>query len=188
MSSELISSMHRLFSCEETHAHIDYHSKYLASLITECFNKQKVIGICGNGGSCADAQHFSSELVCTYRSRKRPPIAAIALTTDTSILTAWSNDVAYDSVFARQIKAHRHILGLFIALSTSGKSSNVNEAIQISSQENIPSVLITGNHNHQLPTNVTHTIKLPSSDTPVIQLLTSYLYHATCEILEETIA
>lgn len=156
-------------------------------MIYECYLQNKFVGIIGNGGSSADAQHFASELVCTYRSLERPPIPAIAFTTDTSVITAWANDVSYESIFSRQVTAHKHLIGLLVAFSTSGRSTNICHAITICNQLGIPSVFITGTHDYDLGVNGFVNIKLPSSDTPVIQLLTSYLYHATCEILEQKI-
>jgi phosphoheptose isomerase len=185
---DLLFSFRQTFSSDETHQIIEHYSNCLASLIADSYNNGKLVCICGNGGSCADAQHFSSELVCTYRSKLRPPIPALALTTDTSILTAWSNDFSYQTVFSRQIEAYRQNLGLLIALSTSGRSANICEALKSSFHHDIPSVLITGTHDYDLPAIASLNIILPSSDTPIIQLLTSYLYHATCEILEATIS
>ena len=179
------SSIHSVFSDSETHETIRKSSLVLASLITTCLHNKKLVGICGNGGSSADAQHFSSELVCTYRSTKRPPISAIALTTDSSLLTAWSNDVSFDSIFSRQVLAHRHLLGCLLAFSTSGRSSNVLNALKACTEYDIPSALVTGNHDFEQPADATLVIRLPSADTPVIQLLSSYLYHETCEVLEK---
>ena len=94
----------------------------IAKRIKEINSENKITLIFGNGGSAADSQHFAAELVCTYKNRNRKPYKAIALTTDTSIITAWSNDIDFDSIFTRQIEAFEGITGLSIGLSTSGKS------------------------------------------------------------------
>ena len=94
-------------------------------LCIERYKSDNKILFCGNGGSAADCQHFAAELVCTYKNRYRKPYKAIALTTDTSIITAWSNDLDFDTIFSRQIQAFEGITGLSIGLSTSGTSKNV---------------------------------------------------------------
>ena len=100
-------------------------------MIEKINNDGKITAIFGNGGSAADAQHFAAELVCTYKSRNRKPYKAIALTTDTSIITAWANDFEYESIFARQLKHLENNIGFIIGLSTSGKSKNVIKSTRI---------------------------------------------------------
>ena len=139
--------------------------------------------IFGNGGSAADAQHLAAELVCTYKSRQRKPFKAVALTTDTSIMTAWANDFEYDSIFKRQLEAFGDSAGFAIGLSTSGKSKNVINALNYSRKNNITTCLISGNNKLETE-DYDFIIKIPSKDTATIQTVTQVIYHSICEHLE----
>ncbi len=155
----------------------------IASVIEKINKDGKITAIFGNGGSAADAQHFAAELVCTYKDRDRKPYRAIALTTDTSIITAWSNDFEYESIFTRQLNAFENNIGLSIGMSTSGKSKNVLNALQYSNKINSTTCLICGNNelNYQ---NIDFVIKVPSKDTGTIQTVTQVIYHSICQALE----
>tara|TARA_B100000212_G_scaffold120769_1_gene90422 strand:- start:11041 stop:11601 length:561 start_codon:yes stop_codon:yes gene_type:complete len=144
---------------------------------------KKLTTIFGNGGSAADAQHWAAEMTCTYKSKKRDPFLALALTTDTSIITAWSNDINFDDVFRRQIFALSSLNGLSIGLSTSGKSPNVLNALKEAKKHNAKTVLISGLSRID-KTFIDFHIEFNSTDTPTIQLLTQMLYHSVCEYLE----
>ena len=139
--------------------------------------------IFGNGGSAADAQHFAAELVCTYKDRQRKPYKAIALTTDTSIMTAWANDFQYESTFRRQLEAFGESAGFAIGLSTSGKSKNVINALKYSKENNISTCMITGNNELEFQ-DYDFLIKVPSKDTGTIQTVTQVIYHSICDVLE----
>tara|TARA_B100000242_G_scaffold293802_1_gene273141 strand:- start:989 stop:1546 length:558 start_codon:yes stop_codon:yes gene_type:complete len=139
--------------------------------------------IFGNGGSAADAQHFVGELVCTYKSRKRNPYKAIALTSDTAIITAWANDFEYESIFKRQIEAFGESAGFIIGLSTSGKSKNVIQALNYARNNNITTCLISGDNKLEFE-NYDFMIKIPSKDTATIQTVTQVIYHSICDLLE----
>ena len=139
--------------------------------------------IFGNGGSAADAQHFAAELVCTYKSRQRNPYKAIALTTDTSIITAWANDFEYESIFKRQLEAFGQSAGFAIGLSTSGKSKNVINALKYAKENDISTCLITGENEVSLD-EYDYVIKVPSKETTTIQTVTQVIYHSICEQLE----
>lgn len=156
----------------------------ISELIRSFDNKNKLVCLFGNGGSAADAQHFAAELVCTYKSRERKPYKAIALTTDSSIITAWSNDFNYDLIFIRQIEAFSSLLGISIGLSTSGKSKNVISALNYSKDIGLKTILFCGDHEIK-NTNIDLIIKIPSKNTATIQTITQMLYHAICENLEE---
>lgn len=162
----------------------DSWSRMLANLIWETKTSSKLVTLFGNGGSAADAQHWSAELMCTYIDRARPPIPALALTTDTSILTAWSNDFDFSTVFSRQIEALNQINGLSIGLSTSGKSKNVLLALINARSRGAKTVLISGSLVQPRDDLDLHVV-LPSSDTPTIQTLTQMLYHDVCSYLEQ---
>ncbi len=155
----------------------------IASLIKTINKEGRITAIFGNGGSASDAQHFAAELVCTYKDRKRKPYRAIALTTDTSIITAWSNDFEYESVFERQLKAFENNIGLTIGMSTSGKSKNVLKGLQYSNEINSTTCLICG-ENELNYENIDFVIKVPSKDTGTIQTVTQVIYHSICQALE----
>jgi D-sedoheptulose 7-phosphate isomerase len=153
--------------------------------IKEASKFGKMVAIFGNGGSAADAQHWAAELVCTYEIKKRCPISALALTTDSSVLTAWSNDSSFSDVFARQVCAHAAYTYLAIGLSTSGRSLNVISGLQAARQYGIKTVLISGDSvlSGGGKEYSCH-IRIPSSSTPVIQTVTQVLYHQICHELD----
>ena len=155
----------------------------IASLIEEINKAGKITAIFGNGGSASDAQHFAAELVCTYKDRNRKPYRAIALTTDTSIITAWSNDFEYESIFARQLNAFENNIGLAIGMSTSGKSKNVLKALKYSKDMNSTNCLICGQNEINYE-NIDFVFKVPSKDTGTIQTVTQVIYHSICQALE----
>ena len=98
---------------------------------------------CGNGGSAADAQHMAAELMGGLRSHKRKPIASIALTTDTSFITAWANDISYHHIFSRQIEGLGSHGDVLIAISTSGNSKNILNALETAKESGIQSIILT---------------------------------------------
>ena len=163
--------------------YLDNVSNEIANNIRQATKYKKITTIFGNGGSAADAQHWAAELTCTYRSKARDPFLAQALTTDTSILTAWSNDLSFNEVFSRQIFALSTLNGLSIGLSTSGASLNVLYGLKEAKKHNAKTVLISGS-SAQNNSFVDLHIKFNSTDTPTIQLLTQMLYHSVCEFLE----
>ena len=181
--SESFENVKSALSSNKEIEHLNYLSKELANDIKQATNHKKITTIFGNGGSAADAQHWAAELTCTYRSKKRNPFLAQALTTDTSILTAWSNDLSFNDVFSRQIFALSSLNGLSIGLSTSGSSLNVLNALKEAKKNQATTVLISGSSAQSNPFTDLH-IKFNSTDTPTIQLLTQMLYHSVCEFLE----
>lgn len=158
-------------------------SNEIAEHIKQATKNKKITTIFGNGGSAADAQHWAAELTCTYKSKTRDPFLAQALTTDTSILTAWSNDLSFNDVFRRQIFALSSLNGLSIGLSTSGSSLNVLNALKEAKKYNAKTVLISGSA-AKSNTFIDLHIKFNSTDTPTIQILTQMFYHSVCEFLE----
>ncbi len=156
---------------------------YIADLIKDIDKKHKLIAIFGNGGSAADSQHFAAELMCTYKNKKRKPYKALALTTDTSIITAWSNDFNFDSVFERQVEALNNQIGLAIGLSTSGKSKSVLKALEKANKLEIKTCLISGIIDKK-NSYIDLSIEIPSKDTPIIQTITQVIYHSVCNELE----
>jgi D-sedoheptulose 7-phosphate isomerase len=141
----------------------------------------------GNGGSAADAQHFAAELVGRY-ARDRAAWPAIALTTDTSIVTAVANDFGFDSVFRRQVEAHGRAGDVAVGISTSGRSPNVVQALRRARELGLVTVGLTGQGGGALAGQVDHLIDVPSTSTPRIQEVHGLVVHVLCQIVEEAIA
>jgi D-sedoheptulose 7-phosphate isomerase len=149
---------------------------------------QKIL-FCGNGGSAADAQHLAAELMGRF-SGERHPLPAIALTTDTSFITAWSNDVAFESVFARQVEGLGQPGDTLVAISTSGNSPNILRAVEQARKQELKIVIFTGKSGGQLsrttlPGDVQ--IRIPSSDTQHIQEGHIAAGHVLCALVESTL-
>ncbi len=141
--------------------------------------------LCGNGGSAADAQHLAAELVIRLKSSNdRPAIAALALTVDTSILTAGGNDYGFDYVFSRQIEALGKHGDTLIALSTSGNSPNVIEAVNMAHEKGLYVIGLLGGEGGKLKKLVDLPIIVPSENTARIQENHILIGHILCEILE----
>lgn len=137
----------------------------------------------GNGGSAADAQHFAAELVVRYRT-DRKALAAIALTTDTSTLTASANDLGYDRVFSRQIEALARPGDVAIGITTSGRSPNVLEALKAARQMDVKTVAFTGGDGGDLADLVDEVLVVPSRVTARIQEMHLAFGHMLCGALE----
>lgn len=152
-------------------------------LLKECIMKKNKILIAGNGGSSSQSSHMAAELVGRYK-KERGAIACIALTTDTSILTAWSNDFSFDTVFSRQIEAIGNKDDIFIAISTSGNSKNVIMAVEKCKALGIKTVGLLGNDGGILKKIVDFGIIVPSIDTPRIQESHLMIIHILCEALD----
>lgn len=144
----------------------------------------KKILFAGNGGSAADSQHLAAELVSRLRY-ERKGLAAIALTTDTSILTAIANDYSFEHVFSRQIEAIGQGGDIFIALSTSGKSANILKALKIAKNKGLITIGFTGESGGDMALSCDYLIKVPSSDTQKIQEAHILLGHILCSYIEE---
>jgi len=143
----------------------------------------KKILICGNGGSAADAQHLAAELVGRYLY-DRPSLPAIALSVDTSILTALSNDYGFDMVFSRQVEALGQAGDCLIAISTSGNSRNIVNAILSARQNEMPIIGLTGKKGGDMAQLCDYLFDVPSDSTPLIQEIHSALVHLLCRLLD----
>ncbi len=137
----------------------------------------------GNGGSAADAQHLATELTVRFE-RDRPPIAAIALTTDTSTLTAIGNDLGFDRLFARQIEALGRPGDVAIGITTSGRSRNVALGLQAARERGLVAAALAGRDGGDLPGLADPLLIVPSQDTARIQEMHITLGHALCAALE----
>ena len=158
----------------------------LVNIITDSLIDGKKLIVCGNGGSAADSQHFVAELVSKFK-KVRKPLSAIALTTDSSIITSISNDFSFDQIFSKQIQALGKKGDVLIGISTSGTSTNVLNALKIAKKEKISTILLTGNIKKQY-SYVNLKIEVPSSSTARIQEIHELIYHSICEIVESNLA
>jgi D-sedoheptulose 7-phosphate isomerase len=140
--------------------------------------------ICGNGGSAADSQHVATELTVRFLA-DRPAIPALALTVDTSILTAASNDLGFENVFARQIEAIGSRGDALLAISTSGSSANVIRAVETARTRGLVTIGLTGQAGGALRERVDHCVAVPSAHTPRIQEAHLVVEHLLCEALDE---
>jgi phosphoheptose isomerase len=141
---------------------------------------------CGNGGSAADAQHFAAELVGHYIVG-RPPLAAVSLTTDTSILTAVGNDFGYEEIFARQVEALGQPGDVLIVMSTSGRSPNIIRAAEVALARNLRLIALTGMTAHEPISKAEAWCRVPSSITALVQEMHTVVLHEICALTEEII-
>jgi D-sedoheptulose 7-phosphate isomerase len=159
-----------------------------AAVLIEALKAGRKILVCGNGGSAADAQHFAAELVGRFE-RQRRAIPAIALTTDSSILTAWSNDYAFESVFSRQVEALGSAGDVLIGISTSGSSPSILRAMEEGSRRGMHLVALTGRGGGELTglKNV-HAVIVPSDVTSRIQEVHIKIIHIWARLIEAEMA
>ena len=155
----------------------------LTNNIISAFKEEKKILICGNGGSAADAQHFSSELIGKYE-KERSSFPAIALTTDSSAITAISNDFGFDNVFSRQIEGLGDPGDILIVISTSGNSKNLIKAIETAKKKNIKCIALLGKKGGLISEMVDLEIIIPSNRTSRIQEMHGLIIHIICGLIE----
>lgn len=158
--------------------------KKVALETTKAYKEGKKTLLAGNGGSAADAQHIAGEFVSRFYF-DRPGIPSIALTTDTSILTAIGNDYGYEKLFSRQVQAQGVEGDIFIGISTSGNSANIIEALKVCKEKGILSVGLTGESGGKMNELCDYCIKVPSNKTPGIQESHILIGHIICAIVEE---
>lgn len=157
-----------------------------AVLISNAIKQGGKLLICGNGGSAADAQHYATELVARLYKRERPAMAAVALTTDTSALTALANDYGFDRVFARQVEALGKPGDVLLGLSTSGNSANVIEAINMAREKEMKVVSFTG-QGGKMAERSDIVCSVPSDNTMRIQEIHLTCGHILCKLIEEMV-
>jgi D-sedoheptulose 7-phosphate isomerase len=156
----------------------------IAQKLVRCYRRGGKVMFCGNGGSASQAQHLAAELVSKFRL-KRPALSAIALTTDSSILTAQANDVGFETVFERQVEAHGRKGDILIALSTSGNSPNIVKALKAAKSMGIVTVVFTGSKRKCLASRIADEVLfVESGDTPRIQEAHLVAGHILCDIVE----
>lgn len=154
-----------------------------ADQITEALLSGHTLYVAGNGGSAAEAQHFVAEIVGRYK-RERRGYPAVALTVDTSILTAIGNDYGYETVFARQLEALGTAGDVFVALSTSGNSDNLIRALEVARARDIHTISLSGKDGGKARGMAGIECIVPSDETPRIQEIHLLLIHAMCERID----
>jgi D-sedoheptulose 7-phosphate isomerase len=173
------STLERIASDEEIAALVEQ----IAKRCCVALRAGKKILFAGNGGSAADAQHLAGELVSRLNF-DRPGLAAFALTTDTSVLTAIGNDYGYERLFARQLNAVGAAGDVFFGISTSGRSPNILRALEEGRRKNVVTVGLTGTISCDMQTLCDYCIAVPSSETPKIQEGHIILGHIICGLIE----
>jgi len=156
-----------------------------AAIITDAFRAGGKLLLCGNGGSAADCQHIAAELVIRLsHDIKRPALPAIALTTDTSNLTAGGNDIGFENVFARSVEGLGNSGDVLLAISTSGNSPNIIKAVQAANSKGMKTIAFLGGSGGKLISEVDHSVVIPSSNTQRIQEGHITAAHIICELIE----
>lgn len=161
--------------------------KLAADACINSLNNQGKIILFGNGGSAADAQHFAAELVGRYKA-ERKSLPAIALTTDTSILTCIGNDYGFEKIFERQIEALANKNDVVIGISTSGDSLNVINAIKLANEMQCKTIGFSGNNGGKMSDICNINITVPSSNTPRIQEMHALIGHIICQLIDQEFA
>ena len=162
-----------------------YKIQEIADSIIETIKNGGRILICGNGGSAADSQHFAAELVVKYK-KQRKALPAIALTTDSSIITAIANDIGSNDIFSRQVEALAQKEDLLIAISTSGNSENVLNAVKTAKLLKIKTIALTGADGGRIKDYCDIILNVPSNVTNNIQEMHTISYHIICDIVENS--
>jgi len=158
----------------------------IAKAIADALRAGNKLLLVGNGGSAADAQHIAAEIVGRYK-QERAGWAAIALTTDTSVLTAIGNDYGFEQIFARQVEGLGRRGDVLVALTTSGRSPNILAALGKAREIGITTIGFTGQKGESLRASCDHLLVAPSDDTPVIQQVHMMALHAICDEVEQTL-
>lgn len=158
-----------------------------SKLVVEILKNGNKILICGNGGSAADAQHIAAELTGRYKTERRG-LPGIALTTDTSALTAIGNDYGYDRIFDRQIEALANNGDLIIGISTSGNSKNIINALKIAKELGCKTLGLTGRNGGAMNELCDINLVVPSNDTPRIQEMHILFGHTICQIVDNELS
>lgn len=155
-----------------------------SKICIDCLKKGGKILICGNGGSAADAQHIAAELVGRFKETRKG-LFAIALTTDSSILTSVGNDFGYTHVFERQVEALAKKGDVLIGMSTSGKSSNVNNALKLALKLSCKTIGLSGKDGGDMSKICNINLIVPSNDTPRIQEMHIIIGHIICRLIDQ---
>jgi D-sedoheptulose 7-phosphate isomerase len=161
-------------------------ARRVAETIASALRGGQKLLIAGNGGSAADAQHIATEILGRYK-KDRPAYAAIALTTDTSALTAIGNDYGFEHVFSRQVEGLGQRGDVLLAITTSGRSPNILAALKAARQQGLVTVGFTGTKGAGMAASCDHLLVAPSDDTAVIQQIYMAFAHGICDAIEQTL-
>lgn len=156
----------------------------ISKVIVNAFQNGKKLLTAGNGGSSCDAQHMASELVAKFYF-ERPALSAISLTTDTAVITAIGNDLSAEDIFFRQIQANGQEGDIFVAISTSGNSTNIVKAAEEAKKRKVIVIGLTGQNPCKLDAFCDYSLKVPSQNTPTIQESHIMLCHIICALVED---
>ena len=171
---------------EDNQDYLIHSVRTISQIFVEVINQGGKLIFAGNGGSAAEAQHMSAEYVGTLiTSNKRNPIPSIALSVDTSFITAWSNDHGYEDIFKRQLEALGKENDCFVSYSTSGESKNILNAIEYANSMNIKTISFTGIKESRASQKSFFTFKAPSTETAIIQELHTIVGHEICSIIDK---
>jgi len=183
----------RIVSAHQTMVDAIHQSDAIQEAVAQCvetivsaYKNGKKVFFCGNGGSAADAQHLAAELSGRFYLN-RPPLFAEALHVNSSYITAVANDFSYDLIYARILEAKGNEGDVLIALSTSGQSKNILEALQVARDQKLHTIGMTGNKENPMQSLCDTYIQIPSADTPRIQEAQMLLGHIICQYVESKI-
>jgi D-inositol-3-phosphate glycosyltransferase len=155
-----------------------------AQRMVHCFKNNKKILVCGNGGSASESHHLVAELLGRFELANRPALPALALTADTSFITAWSNDIGYADIFARQVEAYGQPGDILFCFSTSGNSENVIQAMKVAREQQMTCIALTGKYGGDMALYADINIIVPSTSTQRIQELHLHILHTLCSLVE----
>lgn len=156
----------------------------VSNLLADTFSRENKLLLFGNGGSASDASHIAAEFVNRFK-KERPALPAIALNSDTAVITSIANDYDYMNIYARQLKAFALDGDMVIAISTSGNSKNIIKAIDVAKRKKLKTVAFTGAKGDKLASKCDFVFAVPSSNTPRIQETHITLGHVICQMVEE---
>jgi D-sedoheptulose 7-phosphate isomerase len=159
----------------------------IARNLVVCFRQGNKLMLCGNGGSAADSQHMAAEFVNRFRV-ERAALPALALTVDTSLLTAIGNDSSFEFVFSRQVEALARAGDVLAAISTSGASANILKALEVARARDVRTIGFTGENGRQtMAPNCDICLVVPSTDTPRVQEVHEFAWHVLCGMVEQAL-
>lgn len=180
--SEVLANFQRLAKLD-----VEPRLKAAADAVTRALAERKAVLVAGNGGSAADALHIAAELVGRFK-RERSAFKVIALPANVSTLTAVANDDSFDQVFARQVEAYGEPGGVFIAISTSGNSTNIVRAAELAHQLGMTVIALTGEDGGRLRAHSDVVLNVPSRVTAHVQEMHICLYHVLCDRVEQALS
>ncbi|HSO71669.1 MAG TPA: D-sedoheptulose 7-phosphate isomerase [Thermodesulfobacteriota bacterium] len=154
-----------------------------AALVSQAFQRGKKLLLMGNGGSAADAQHIAAEFVNRFLI-DRPPLPALALSTDTSVITSIGNDFGFDRIFEKQIQALGQPGDILMAISTSGNSPNILRGLQAAQEKGVQTLALTGQDGGRMVQWSDYALIVPSAETPLIQETHMVIGHLLCQMVE----